>query len=277
MATANVDLSSRTESQASTLEEVAASLEQFGSSIAQSAGAAGQADELAHRAAALAGDSGRAVKNVVQTMTAIDASARQIAEITGVIDSIAFQTNILALNAAVEAARAGEQGRGFAVVATEVRSLAQRSAVAAKDIKQLIDASVASVKNGVGAVNTAGQNVDEVVAEISRVAGSIAEIATTAEEQKNNVAHVNQAISTLDSVTQQNGAMVEESAAATLSLEQQAERLMAAIKVFDIGDGSLPPAPKQTVSGLVTHSQSTPRVVQQTHSLERSNVLKLVR
>ena len=241
LGTANLDLSSRTESQASTLQEVSASLEQFSTSIAQSAGSAHQADQLARNVAILAGDSGRAVKNVINTMVAIDTGARKIAEITSVIDGIAFQTNILALNAAVEAARAGEQGRGFAVVAAEVRSLAQRTTTAAKEIKTLIDASMQSVQGGVDAVNSAGKNVEEVTAAIDRVANAITEIAVTAAEQKNNINHVNQAISNLDDVTQQNGAMVEESTAATLALKDQVQRLVETVRVFKVGNTSSQP------------------------------------
>jgi methyl-accepting chemotaxis protein len=247
LGTANLDLSSRTESQASTLEQVCASLEHFGTSVAQSAGSAHQADQLARDVALRAGDSGQAVRNVVQTMSAIDTGARKIAEITSLIDGIAFQTNILALNAAVEAARAGEQGRGFAVVAAEVRNLAQRTTAAAKEIKTLIDTAMQSVQDGVDAVNNAGKDVEDVTKGIDRVATVITQIATTSEEQRNNITHVNQAISDLDNVTQQNGAMVEQSTAATLSLKDQIQRLVEAIKVFNVGAAPVTPSRSETI------------------------------
>ena len=230
----NQDLSSRTEQQASSLEETAASMEELTSTVRQNADNARQANQLASSASQVAMQGGQVVANVVDTMSAINASSRKIADIIGVIDGIAFQTNILALNAAVEAARAGEQGRGFAVVASEVRSLAQRSAAAAKDIKTLIDNSVGKVDEGTQQVAEAGKTMDAIVDSVKRVTDIMAEIAAASQEQSSGIDQVHQAISQMDQVTQQNAALVEEAAAATGSLKAQAAQLSQAVSVFRI-------------------------------------------
>jgi methyl-accepting chemotaxis protein len=232
IASGNADLSQRTEQQASNLQETAASMEELSGTVRQSADTAGQATQLASQAASAASQGGRAVGLVVATMQDIAASSRKIADIIGVIDGIAFQTNILALNAAVEAARAGEQGRGFAVVASEVRSLAQRSAGAAREIKSLIGASVEKVELGARQVNEAGSSMDNIVNQVERVSQLISEISSAATEQSGGIAQVGQAVTDLDRVTQQNAALVEESAAAAESLKQQATRLAQAVSVF---------------------------------------------
>jgi len=234
VAAGNSDLSARTESAASNLEETAASMEQITSTVQHSADAARQADQLAREAATLAVRGGEVVGRVVGTMDAISDSSRQIADIIGVIDGIAFQTNILALNAAVEAARAGEQGRGFAVVAGEVRSLAQRSAGAAKEIKDLIGTSVQTVTSGNELVRSAGNTMDELVASVQRVATMLSDITSAAREESSGITEVNTAVNMLDQMTQQNAALVEEGAAATDSLRQQAQRLSQAVSAFKI-------------------------------------------
>jgi methyl-accepting chemotaxis protein-1 (serine sensor receptor) len=228
----NNDLSSRTESQASALEETAASMEELNSTVKQNAHNAGEANDLAHGASAVATRGGEVVLQVVETMKGINDSSRRIADIIGVIDGIAFQTNILALNAAVEAARAGEQGRGFAVVASEVRSLAGRSADAAKEIKSLIGASVERVEQGTVLVDQAGATMTEVVESIRRVADIVGEISAASSEQSIGVAQVGEAVTQLDQATQQNAALVEESAAAAESMKFQAEQLVQAVAVF---------------------------------------------
>ncbi|ART46861.1 methyl-accepting chemotaxis protein [Acidovorax carolinensis] len=230
----NQDLSSRTEQQASSLEETAASMEELTSTVKQNADNARQANQLAASASQVAVEGGQVVSNVVGTMSAINTSSRKIADIIGVIDGIAFQTNILALNAAVEAARAGEQGRGFAVVASEVRSLAQRSAAAAKDIKTLIDDSVGKVDEGTQQVAEAGKTMEAIVDSVKRVTDIMAEIAAASQEQSAGIDQVHQAISQMDQVTQQNAALVEEAAAATGSLKAQAAQLSQAVSVFRI-------------------------------------------
>ncbi|WP_094097023.1 methyl-accepting chemotaxis protein [Acidovorax carolinensis] len=230
----NQDLSSRTEQQASSLEETAASMEELTSTVKQNADNARQANQLAASASQVAVQGGQVVSNVVGTMSAINTSSRKIADIIGVIDGIAFQTNILALNAAVEAARAGEQGRGFAVVASEVRSLAQRSAAAAKDIKTLIDDSVGKVDEGTQQVAEAGKTMEAIVDSVKRVTDIMAEIAAASQEQSAGIDQVHQAISQMDQVTQQNAALVEEAAAATGSLKAQAAQLSQAVSVFRI-------------------------------------------
>ena len=230
----NQDLSSRTEQQASSLEETAASMEELTSTVKQNADNARQANQLAASASQVATQGGQVVAHVVGTMNAINASSRKIADIIGVIDGIAFQTNILALNAAVEAARAGEQGRGFAVVASEVRSLAQRSAAAAKDIKTLIDDSVGKVDEGTQQVAEAGKTMDAIVDSVKRVTDIMAEIAAASQEQSAGIDQVHQAISQMDQVTQQNAALVEEAAAAAGSLKAQAAQLSQAVSVFRI-------------------------------------------
>ena len=233
----NQDLSSRTEEQASSLEETASSMEQLTGTVKQNADNARTANELASNARQVAEKGGTVVAQVVQTMGAIHQSSSKIADIIGVIDGIAFQTNILALNAAVEAARAGEQERGFAVVATEVRSLAQRSAAAAKEIKELISDSVDKVENGSRLVDQAGRTMEEVVAAIARVAGIMTDIAEASREQSSGIEQVGLAITQMDEVTQQNAALVEEAAAAAESLEEQARSLSDAVSVFRLSEG----------------------------------------
>ena len=239
----NEDLSQRTEEQASALEQTAASMEQLGSTVKQNADNARQANQLALGASTVAARGGEVVDQVVTTMRGINDSSRKIADIIGVIDSIAFQTNILALNAAVEAARAGEQGRGFAVVASEVRSLAGRSADAAKEIKGLISVSVERVAQGTALVDQAGSTMTEVVHAIKRVTDIMGEISAASSEQSAGVAQVGEAVSQMDQATQQNAALVEESAAAADSLKGQAQELVQAMAVFRLGHGDTGPAP----------------------------------
>ena len=234
IATGNADLSQRTEEQASNLQQTAASMEELSSTVRNNADTARQAATLASTASQAAVRGGSVVSQVVGTMDAITGSSRKIADIIGVIDGIAFQTNILALNAAVEAARAGEQGRGFAVVASEVRSLAQRSAQAAKEIKVLINESVEKVEAGSRQVGDAGRAMDDIVAQVKRVSGLIEEISSATGEQTQGIGQVSDAVSQLDQVTQQNAALVEESAAAAESLNQQAGRLVEAVSVFTL-------------------------------------------
>jgi methyl-accepting chemotaxis protein len=242
IATGNADLSQRTEEQASNLQQTAASMEQLTATVQTNADTARQATQLAGAATAAAGQGGTVVSQVVQTMEGITASSRKIADIIGVIDGIAFQTNILALNAAVEAARAGEQGRGFAVVASEVRSLAQRSAAAAKEIKSLITESVEKVEAGSAQVGEAGRTMDDIVNQVRRVSDLIAEIGSATEEQTQGITQVGAAVTQLDQVTQQNAALVEESAAAAESLNQQAARLVEAVSQFTLETGGPGPA-----------------------------------
>ncbi|MEK9951253.1 MAG: methyl-accepting chemotaxis protein [Curvibacter sp.] len=232
IAGANNDLSSRTEQTASSLEETAAAMEQQTATVRQNSETAQKASQLARATNDAADHGGEAVTKVVSTMALISESSRRIVDIIGVIDSIAFQTNILALNAAVEAARAGEQGRGFAVVAGEVRALAQRSAEAAKEIKGLITDSVSKVDTGTQLVNEAGQAIKEVVVQVRRVNELIAEITVASREQATGIAQVGQAVTQLDEMTQQNAAMVQQSSAAADSMREQAQRLMDAIRVF---------------------------------------------
>ena len=234
----NNDLSARTEQQASALEETSASMEQLGSTVRQNADNARQANQLAVSASTVAAQGGEVVAQVVQTMKGINDSSQKIADIISVIDGIAFQTNILALNAAVEAARAGEQGRGFAVVASEVRSLAGRSADAAKEIKALIGASVERVEAGSALVDRAGATMTEVVQAIRRVTDIVGEISAASSEQSAGVGQVGEAITQMDQATQQNAALVEESAAAADSLRTQAAQLVQAMSVFHTGTGS---------------------------------------
>ena len=232
IATGNQDLSVRTEETASNLQRTASSMEELTSTVRQSADAARQANQLAATAAEVAARGGAVVGQVVTTMDEINQSSKKISDIIGVIDGIAFQTNILALNAAVEAARAGEQGRGFAVVASEVRSLAGRSAEAAKEIKSLISASVAKVESGSRLVQDAGSTMEEIVGSVKRVSDIIGEITAASAEQSSGIGEVNNAISQLDQMTQQNAALVEQSAAAAESLKEQAQRLVGAVEVF---------------------------------------------
>jgi len=235
IATGNQDLSNRTEQTASSLQETASSMEQLTGTVQQSAQAAQQANQLAGSASDAAQRGGQVVGQVVSTMEDIAASSRKINDIIGVIDGIAFQTNILALNAAVEAARAGEQGRGFAVVASEVRNLAQRSANAAREIKSLIAASSERVDSGARLVNEAGQAMGEIVSAIQRVTDMMSDISASASEQSDGISQVNQAVVHLDQMTQQNAALVEQSAAAAASMRDQAQRLSEAVNVFRTG------------------------------------------
>ncbi len=234
IASGSLDLSNRTEQTASNLQQAASSMEQLTATVKQSADSARQANQLAASAAEVAQRGGSVVSQVVSTMDEINASSKKISDIIGVIDGIAFQTNILALNAAVEAARAGEQGRGFAVVASEVRSLAQRSAQAAKEIKGLIGASVEKVESGSRLVADAGATMGEIVGSVQRVSAIIGEITSAAAEQSDGISLVTTAVTQLDQMTQQNAALVEESAAAAESLKQQAHRLTEVVSVFKL-------------------------------------------
>ncbi|WP_025138885.1 methyl-accepting chemotaxis protein [Achromobacter sp. DH1f] len=252
----NTDLSSRTEQQAASLEETAASMEELASTVKQNADNARQANQLAASASDVAERGGSAVAEVVSTMQGISASSRKISEIVSVIDGIAFQTNILALNAAVEAARAGEQGKGFAVVAGEVRSLAQRSAQAAKEIKGLIEDSVTKVGAGSQQVERAGATMQEIVSSVKRVTDIMGEISAASEEQSSGIDQVNRAVSQMDEVTQQNAALVEEAAAAAGSLQEQAQRLAEAVAVFKINAGGVIDVPARQLA----QQRSAPRV-----------------
>jgi methyl-accepting chemotaxis protein len=245
IAAGNTDLSSRTEEQASSLEETAASIEQMTATVSRNAQNAVQANQAASSAAEIAQKGGLAVEEVVKTMDGIQASSRRIGDIIGVIDSIAFQTNILALNAAVEAARAGEQGRGFAVVAAEVRNLAKRSAEAAREIKSLITESVQRVNGGAELADDAGRTMIEVVANVTRVSQLIGEIATATHQQGAGISQAHTAVSELDKVTQQNAALVEESTAASESLRQLALEMAEAVAVFRIDDSAATPLAPQ--------------------------------
>jgi methyl-accepting chemotaxis protein len=257
VADGNLDLSSRTEQQAGSLEESASALEQLTGTVRNNADNARQGSQLAASASSVAIRGGAVVEQVVTTMGEIDASARKIVDIISVIDGIAFQTNILALNAAVEAARAGEQGRGFAVVAGEVRTLAQRSATAAREIKGLIDASVQKVGNGTRLVGEAGATMKEVVTSVQRVTDIMTEISAASREQSIGIEQVNGAITQMDQVTQQNAALVEEAAAATESMQEQAQRLAEAVSVFKLD------AAARSAAALGSTSATRPVVQQQ--------------
>ncbi|KIQ27827.1 methyl-accepting chemotaxis protein [Xanthomonas campestris] len=282
IAAGNQDLSQRTEQQAANLEETAASMEELTSTVKQNAEGARQANQLAIGAASVAVQGGEVVGKVVETMSGIEASSKKIADIISVIDGIAFQTNILALNAAVEAARAGEQGRGFAVVASEVRTLAQRSSGAAKEIKGLIDDSVQRVAEGSALVHTAGKTMGEVVASVQRVTDIMGEISAASQEQSAGIEQVNQTITQMDETTQQNAALVEEATAAARSLEEQAVQLTEAVAVFktDAGYVAAPlqhasrPAVTQAIKAKVVAAGRTaaskPRAVITTASNEGS-------
>ncbi|MGG1948949.1 methyl-accepting chemotaxis protein [Trinickia sp. NRRL B-1857] len=243
IAAGNLDLSSRTEQQSASLEETAASMEELTSTVKQNAANASQASTLASDAAERARRGGEVVNRAVQTMKEISASSRKIAEITGMIDSIAFQTNILALNAAVESARAGEQGRGFAVVAGEVRTLAQRSASAAREIKALIGSSIDDVRNGNAFVAQAGEAMGEIVDAVGNVAKIMGEITTATAEQRAGIEQVGIAVGQMDTVTQQNAALVEQAAAAASALEHQAQSMRDAVSVFRVGANACVGAP----------------------------------
>ena len=247
IASGNMDLSSRTEQQAGSLEETASSMEELTSTVQHNADNARQANSLAQTASDVASRGGAVVSEVVDTMSSINESSRKIVDIISVIDGIAFQTNILALNAAVEAARAGEQGRGFAVVAAEVRNLAQRSASAAKEIKMLIGTSVEKVEAGSKLVDLAGTTMQEVVNSVRRVTDVISEITAAGQEQSTGIEQINQAITEMDNVTQQNAALVEEAAAAAGSLQEQARRLAQVVSVFKISDTMAAPVTSMSV------------------------------
>ncbi|WP_432383569.1 methyl-accepting chemotaxis protein [Duganella sp. P38] len=258
IASGTQDLSARTEQQAGALEETASSMEELTSTVRANADHARQANELARSASTVAQKGGAVVDEVIGTMGAINASSSKIADIIGVIDGIAFQTNILALNAAVEAARAGEQGRGFAVVASEVRTLAQRSATAAKEIKQLIDESVSKVGDGARQVDEAGLTMREIVASIQRVTDIMADIQAANSEQSTGIEQINQAIVQMDQVTQQNAALVEQSAAASEAMQEQARKLAELVSVFRVAHGAgavaaaaAAPAPKPAMARAV--------------------------
>jgi methyl-accepting chemotaxis protein len=248
VAAGSLDLSSRTEQQASALEETASSMEELTSTVKQNADNARQANALAASASGVAARGGAVIEQVVGTMTEIDAASGKIADIIGVIDGIAFQTNILALNAAVEAARAGEQGRGFAVVAGEVRNLAQRSAAAAREIKGLIEDSGAKVANGSKLVAQAGETMREIVGSVERVTGIMAEIAAASQEQTSGIEQINAAIVQMDTATQQNAALVEQTSAASAAMREQADKLAQAVGVFrlDAVQEAARPAARQT-------------------------------
>jgi methyl-accepting chemotaxis protein len=238
IATGNANLSSRTESQASSLEETASSMEELASTVKQNAEHARHASQLVISTADIAANGGKVVGKVVETMASIKESSRKISDIIGVIDGIAFQTNILALNAAVEAARAGEQGRGFAVVAAEVRNLAQRSASAAKEIKTLISDSVEQVNTGGKLVDETGEAMDDIVTSVQLVTEIMSGIAEASQEQSAGIEQVNQAVGQMDEMTQQNAALVEEAATAAENLQEQAVKLAQAVSVFRLESGA---------------------------------------
>jgi methyl-accepting chemotaxis protein len=256
IASGNLDLSSRTEEQASSLEETAASMEELTSTVKNSAENAREASRLADSAAEVAGRGGAVVARVVDTMASINDSSSKIVDIIGVIDGIAFQTNILALNAAVEAARAGEQGRGFAVVASEVRNLAQRSATAAREIKALIGDSVARVDDGAKLVEEAGATMQEIVASVNKVSTMIGAISNATQEQGEGIEHINQAIAQMDQVTQQNASLVEEAAAASEAMQEQAAKLAQVVSVFRV-EAAAPADTRRSASAPAARARAT--------------------
>ncbi|MDQ4624860.1 methyl-accepting chemotaxis protein [Janthinobacterium lividum] len=261
IAAGNLDLSQRTQAQASSLERTAASMDELTGTVKQNADNARQANQLAQSAAAVAGKGGTVVAQVVDTMSSINASSKKIVDIIGVIDAIAFQTNILALNAAVEAARAGEQGRGFAVVAAEVRTLAQRSAGAAKEIKQLIGDSVERVDAGARLVDTAGATMREIVASVHRVTDIMGEISMASGEQLSGIEQVNAAIVQMEQVTQQNAALVEQASTAAASMQQRATLLSGTVGIFKLSRDQVPAQAAHGISlvaGQAAHAISTP-------------------
>ncbi|HEU4844443.1 MAG TPA: methyl-accepting chemotaxis protein [Burkholderiaceae bacterium] len=258
IAAGNLDLSSRTEEQAASLEETASSMEELTSTVKQNADNARSANALVGSATAHATDGGKAVGKVIETMGLIKESSRKMNEIIGVIDGIAFQTNILALNAAVEAARAGEQGRGFAVVATEVRSLAQRSANAAKEIKLLINDSVEKANAGGELVNDAGATIEKVMVSVRQVSDIMSEIAAASEEQSAGIEQINQAVVQMDEVTQQNAALVEESAAAAASLQEQAAQLAHTVSIFVLPNGKQAARPAPAAPAVAAAAPAKP-------------------
>ncbi|WP_034292285.1 methyl-accepting chemotaxis protein [Herbaspirillum sp. RV1423] len=260
IASGNLDLSSRTEQQAGSLEETASAMEELTSTVKQNADNARQANQLAVSASEVAMQGGSVVGKVISTMGSINDSSKKIVDIISVIDGIAFQTNILALNAAVEAARAGEQGRGFAVVASEVRSLAQRSAAAAKEIKSLIDDSVEKVGTGSKLVEQAGSTMEEVVASVKRVTDIVGEISSASQEQSTGIEEVNRAITQMDESTQQNAALVEQAAAAAQSLQEQAGKLAQLVSVFNIGNTAGLAGPAATTSRRTIDINPAPRL-----------------
>lgn len=264
IAAGNVDLSKRTEEQAANLTQTASAMEELAGTVQSNADVARLAAQRAMAASHSAENGGEMVGNVVQTMVVLNEASKRIANIISVIDSIAFQTNILALNAAVEAARAGEQGRGFAVVAGEVRSLAQKSASAAKDIKSLIDDNVQKIEDGSKLVNTAGETMNGIVSEVKQVTDLISEISAATSEQTMGISQVNDAVLQLSDVTQQNAALVEQSAAASASLDEQAQRLVELVRVFRVEGGQVSTLESSKPSGLLPlqkHSAGTTRLI----------------
>lgn len=272
IATGNADLSSRTEQQASSLEETASSMEELTGTVKLNAENAEQANGLAAQASKIATEGGQVIGEVVKTMTQINDSAQEISDIIGVIDGIAFQTNILALNAAVEAARAGEQGRGFAVVASEVRNLAQRSAEAAKDIKELISDSVNKIASGNELVVKSGDTMAEVVTSIKRVNDIMSEIAAASAEQAAGIEEVSKAVIQMDEMTQQNAALVEEAAAAADSLKQQSFQLNERVSVFEVGKGLS--MEQKHIAALSHNNIKQPRVASVINHTSRAQALK---
>lgn len=259
IAAGNLDLSSRTESQASSLEETAASMEQFASTVSQNSDNATQASTMANEALHIAGSGGKISDQMVATMDDISHSSKRMIEITGIIEGIAFQTNILALNAAVEAARAGEQGRGFAVVASEVRNLAQRSASASKEIKELIDESMQKIQTGSSLTSNVGGAMREIITTTEKVTGVMGEIASASQEQRAGILQVNDAVTLMDEVTQQNAALVEEAAAAAASLETQTATLVSALSVFKLTHRSSQTSAKHVSYAQQSRTKAVPR------------------